>query len=330
MPDFRAKAPELAHRAPEAQRGRIACDWPRRSAEPDAEGRVVHPLWKSTGAIELTVKSTDLSVSWTAIVRFDHLVRLDATQPQATPTAIPIAIPIGMLSSTVAPRTAPRPTPDPIPKAITKNGTGCGEIEAGLGRRLSCFSFSGREESQIRNRDNDRDDQDGQHELDHAFAGFLFCVVHCGSKQTDSQKVPVGVSHGPTRKLSCRRHLEEPSDPTTRFLRGTDSERTRTAVFVPPASRGRCRSRIFGASAAGKTLGVGSSGPTRRYTETLLFRASNHSGVIPIVRSSGGWVYRNFNTDLNGGLEQMADPNPEGNECCRSKTKTVSAGRRWP
>ena len=47
-PDFKAKALEVANRAAEALRGRIASDWPRRSTKPDAEGRTVHPLWQSS------------------------------------------------------------------------------------------------------------------------------------------------------------------------------------------------------------------------------------------------------------------------------------------
>ena len=35
----------IAHRAANQVRLRISSDWPRRSTKPDAEGRVMHPLW---------------------------------------------------------------------------------------------------------------------------------------------------------------------------------------------------------------------------------------------------------------------------------------------
>lgn len=42
---FREKALKIANEAAEVLRARIASDWPRRSTKPDAEGRVIHPLW---------------------------------------------------------------------------------------------------------------------------------------------------------------------------------------------------------------------------------------------------------------------------------------------
>lgn len=42
---FLEKALAIANEAAEILRARIASDWPRRSTKPDAEGRVVHPLW---------------------------------------------------------------------------------------------------------------------------------------------------------------------------------------------------------------------------------------------------------------------------------------------
>ena len=39
---------KIAHEAADRVRTRISSDWPRRSTKPDAEGRVVHPLWKGS------------------------------------------------------------------------------------------------------------------------------------------------------------------------------------------------------------------------------------------------------------------------------------------
>lgn len=44
-PKFREKALAIANEAAETLRARISADWPRRSTKPDANGRVVHPLW---------------------------------------------------------------------------------------------------------------------------------------------------------------------------------------------------------------------------------------------------------------------------------------------
>ncbi len=41
------QALSIAKEAADRVRARISSDWPRRSTKPDAEGRVVHPLWKN-------------------------------------------------------------------------------------------------------------------------------------------------------------------------------------------------------------------------------------------------------------------------------------------
>ena len=46
-PTFRQKVMKIAEDAAEVLRSRIASDWPRRSTKPDAQGRIVHPLWAS-------------------------------------------------------------------------------------------------------------------------------------------------------------------------------------------------------------------------------------------------------------------------------------------
>ncbi|MBY5572267.1 hypothetical protein HFO55_34800 [Rhizobium leguminosarum] len=64
-------------------------------------------------------------------------------------------------------------------KAISGRATAvAGRCRSVGALRQFSLDSSRREESQICHRYDYRDDDDSQHEFDHAFGGFLLCVVH--------------------------------------------------------------------------------------------------------------------------------------------------------
>ncbi len=79
---FFAEAMKVANAAADKVRAAISRDWPRRSTKPDADGRVIHPLWKGSPSAEWHCLHCDAILSGADIAaNMWHCPQCNATPP---------------------------------------------------------------------------------------------------------------------------------------------------------------------------------------------------------------------------------------------------------